>query len=88
MIDTPSTTSEMKLLAESVGLDMEVFINELETGKYIPVVQEAIRIAEENGVENSSLYINDNKFTDEPTFENLKKEIEKELERISSNDDN
>jgi len=86
--DTPEDMSELRVLAEEVGLDMDEFNNAVDAGKYTEVVQQARDMAVEHYVKYSALFINQTEFNGSPdSFDNLKDAIDIELAKIAANEE-
>jgi len=86
--NAPTSEVELYTMAESVGLDMGTFTEELTGGKYRETIESSIREAEAEGVTNLALFINGKEYRKYPgTFEELCQAIEKELDRLEVGND-
>lgn len=83
--EEPGDEAELQVLAERVGLDMDLFNEGLASGKYRTKIESSVENAEAKGVREVALFINGKEYKEYPgTFEDLCRAIEKELERLEA----
>ncbi len=82
----PEDMSELRALAEEVGLSMNEFNTAIDSGEYTEVVKEAVAMAKEHSVDYVALFINEKKYTGAPgILDQLIRAINEELARIAAN---
>ena len=87
--DVPDNMSELKAVAEGLGLDMERFNEALYSGEFTEMVQLAKEKAISAGVRYVSVFINEKEYEKYPgTLNDLCRAIDEELERIEANGGN
>ncbi len=88
IVNIPRSEIEIYSLAESVGLDMDTFTEELTSGKYRETIESLIREAATKGVTDVALFVNGKEYRKYPgTFEDLCGAIKEELERLQAGKD-
>ncbi len=87
-IDVPEDISKLMVVAEEVGLDIADFSESLDNGEYTETILTARDEAEERGVRDLSLFINQTEYAKYPgTLDDLRQAIDQELQRIATNDE-
>ncbi len=82
----PEDMSELRTIAEEVGLNMGEFNNAIDAGKYTSVVQQAREVATAHNIENLALFINEKEYTGDPgILDELIHAIDVELAKIAAN---
>lgn len=87
-LNTPGDRSELIAAADDVGLNTDELIEALNSGQYYEIVKAAREEAQNRGVRDIALFINDTEYMKYPgTLDDLINAIDTELQRLETNDE-